>query len=408
MNIHKIVTSALLLYTCLLSGRTHSAIAFDIEEYTSRIIKEHYAPEEREIGFRLGRYVIDGVLRDQPAQVVKDTRYNEVAVRNFSLRSVEDRGLLIDYDLRWQQFEDIPLTNRRYKRAETNCDGSALIGFQASQGSEVVLNAPVLNAPDCTTSGFGVEQVLDYMSQGLTFLASGGEESYGLFDILAGFGTLGFNYVSAVNQTSTTLSDPVRAELFDDSHVKFIESIYKLDDDYNEVYLSDIRYDPDGVWFIFTYPQWLQEATDQISNGLSTSLGLTSTEQIAQSSVAQSFDGRFRAVNDWAGGNGYAGAFPNFHQADYNDGRGVVFGVIALNSGVARGIDVPMSELGNPTTPEERFRAVNDWAGRNGYAGAFPNFHQADYNDGRGVVFGVIALNSGAARGVDVPSSQLE
>ncbi|MDZ7955334.1 MAG: hypothetical protein RMY27_30380 [Nostoc sp. DedQUE09] len=39
------------------------------------------------------------------------------------------------------------------------------------------------------------------------------------------------------------------------------------------------------------------------------------------------------------------GAFPNFHQADYNDGRGVVFGVIALNSGVARAIDVPSNSL---------------------------------------------------------------
>ncbi|MDZ8086401.1 MAG: hypothetical protein RMY16_12690 [Nostoc sp. DedQUE12b] len=66
-----------------------------------------------------------------------------------------------------------------------------------------------------------------------------------------------------------------------------------------------------------------------------------------------------------------------------------------------------MSELGNPRTMEERFRAVNDWAGRNGYAGAFPNFHQADYNDGRGVVFGVIALNSGVARAIDVPSNSL-
>ncbi|MBD2078673.1 hypothetical protein [Leptolyngbya sp. FACHB-17] len=112
---------------------------------------------------------------------------------------------------------------------------------------------------------------------------------------------------------------------------------------------------------------------------------------------------RFRAVNDWAARNGYVAGFPNFHQAD--NGQGVVFGVVLLNSGTAVVRDVPMAELGNPQTNEDRFRAVNDWAIRQGYAAAFPNFHQADH--GQGVVFGVVLLNSGTAVLREIPVSQL-
>ncbi|MES0490911.1 MAG: hypothetical protein ABUK01_13020 [Leptospirales bacterium] len=100
---------------------------------------------------------------------------------------------------------------------------------------------------------------------------------------------------------------------------------------------------------------------------------------------------RFRAVNDYAVRNGFAAGFPNFHQADY--GQGVVYGIILIpkSNNVVR-LDVPAKELGNPSGFEVRFRAVHDYAVRNGYAGGFPNFHQADYNDGRGVVYGVILL----------------
>ena len=52
--------------------------------------------------------------------------------------------------------------------------------------------------------------------------------------------------------------------------------------------------------------------------------------------------------------------------------------------------DVSAAELGNPSNIPERFRAINDWAGRNGYAAAFPNFHEA--NHGQGVVYGSILI----------------
>lgn len=113
-------------------------------------------------------------------------------------------------------------------------------------------------------------------------------------------------------------------------------------------------------------------------------------------------EGRFRAVNDYAGMNGYAGSFPNFHQS--NHGEGLVFGVVLLNNEVAVQQDVSARELNNPTTVEERFRAINDYAGRNGYSAGFPNFHQADH--GSGLVYGAVLLKHGVVRR-DVKASEL-
>ncbi len=108
---------------------------------------------------------------------------------------------------------------------------------------------------------------------------------------------------------------------------------------------------------------------------------------ISQLGTPSSFEARFRAVHDWATRNGYVAGFPNFHQADY--GQGVVYGTILFKEGV-EWRDIPASELGNPANNEARFRAVHDWATRNGYVAGFPNFHQADY--GQGVVYGTILI----------------
>ena len=55
-------------------------------------------------------------------------------------------------------------------------------------------------------------------------------------------------------------------------------------------------------------------------------------------------------------------------------------------------------ELGNPPRHDvgARFRAINDWAGTNGYFAGYPNFHEADY--GQGTVYGTILLKSGMAK----------
>jgi hypothetical protein len=102
-------------------------------------------------------------------------------------------------------------------------------------------------------------------------------------------------------------------------------------------------------------------------------------------------DVRFRQVNDYASVHGFVGGYPNFHQADY--GCGTVFGTFLIRPGAAEWRDVSAAELGYPPGDDigARFRATNDYAFRNGFAGGFPNFHQADY--GQGIVYGTILLH---------------
>jgi murein DD-endopeptidase MepM/ murein hydrolase activator NlpD len=112
---------------------------------------------------------------------------------------------------------------------------------------------------------------------------------------------------------------------------------------------------------------------------------------------------RFRATYDWATRNGYVGGFPNFHEANY--GNGTVYGSILVKASAADWRDIPAAELGNPRTAEERFRATYDWATRNGYVGGFPNFHEADY--GNGTVYGTLLIKPQAAEWRDLYSAQL-
>jgi hypothetical protein len=83
---------------------------------------------------------------------------------------------------------------------------------------------------------------------------------------------------------------------------------------------------------------------------------------------------RFRQVNDYVNVHGFAGGFPNFHQADY--GQGLVYGTFLCRSDSAEWRDVPAAELGNPPGDDvgDRFRATNDYANRHGFAAGFPNF----------------------------------
>ena len=115
-------------------------------------------------------------------------------------------------------------------------------------------------------------------------------------------------------------------------------------------------------------------------------------------------EARFSSVHDWATKNGYAGGFPNFHQADY--GNGVVYGAILIKIDSADQHDISIAELGNPDSVEARFRSVHDWATKNGYAGGFPNFHQADY--GNGVVYGAILIKIDSADQHDIFLSDLQ
>ena len=112
---------------------------------------------------------------------------------------------------------------------------------------------------------------------------------------------------------------------------------------------------------------------------------------------------RFTHVHDYAVLNGFVGGFPNFHEADW--GGGLVFGSILLHSGSAEWRDIFASDLGNPASFEDRFRAVNDYASANGFASGYPTFHEADY--GQGTVYGCILISGDAVEWRDVPVTEL-
>lgn len=118
---------------------------------------------------------------------------------------------------------------------------------------------------------------------------------------------------------------------------------------------------------------------------------------------AEEFRQRFRAASDYAASHGFGGCFPNFEQADH--GRGLVFGHVILRKDEVDYEDVLGNKLASPSDITAFFRSVNDYGRSNGYASAFPNFHQADY--GHGVVYGVILLKTSAARRESVSVSDL-
>ena len=117
---------------------------------------------------------------------------------------------------------------------------------------------------------------------------------------------------------------------------------------------------------------------------------------------------RFRNIYEYAIENGYGAGFPNFHQAEYPD-LGLVYGTVFIKPEAIVGpVHVPSSELGNPSNYEERFRAIYDYAIRNGYGGGFPNFHQAEYPN-LGLVYGTVFIKPEAIVGpVHVPVSKLK
>jgi len=102
---------------------------------------------------------------------------------------------------------------------------------------------------------------------------------------------------------------------------------------------------------------------------------------------------RFRAVNKYASDHGFGGAFPTFYESE-------VCGTLLLK-GVATFRDIPAKDLGNPRSIEDRFRAVNKYASDHGFGGAFPNFNEADSREGK--VYGTWLLKNDAAEFRDIP-----
>ena len=112
---------------------------------------------------------------------------------------------------------------------------------------------------------------------------------------------------------------------------------------------------------------------------------------------------RFRAVNKYAYDHGFDAAFPNFNEADTKEGK--VYGTWLLKKDVAEFRDIPVKDLGDPKSLEDRFRAVNKYASNHGFGGAFPNFNEADTKEGK--VHGTWLLKKDVAEFRDVLTSEL-
>jgi hypothetical protein len=112
------------------------------------------------------------------------------------------------------------------------------------------------------------------------------------------------------------------------------------------------------------------------------------------------FYARMKATQNYATRNGFVGGFPNFYHANY--GNGIVCGTILLPASSAEWRDVLFSEMGNPRLDDigARFRAAHDYARANGFIGGFPNFYHAYYD--RGLVGGLILIKPHAGVWKDV------
>lgn len=117
------------------------------------------------------------------------------------------------------------------------------------------------------------------------------------------------------------------------------------------------------------------------------------------------WDQRFSEAHDYAINHGVAMAFPNFHEADY--GAGIVRGTHLLPGTTVEWRDVPAAEYGGVPVEDvpAMFRAATDYAGRQGFPAAMPNFHSADW--GQGLVYGTFLFRQGSVEWRDVPRDTL-
>lgn len=108
---------------------------------------------------------------------------------------------------------------------------------------------------------------------------------------------------------------------------------------------------------------------------------------------------RLTAAHDYARAQGYAHGYPNFHQADYGDG--LVYGTFFIKEEIVEYQNVFTIDLGikNPTnnvTLDHWFRAVNDYAVKQGFDTGMPNGHWGQNEWGEWVI-GVYLFARGTA-----------
>jgi hypothetical protein len=119
------------------------------------------------------------------------------------------------------------------------------------------------------------------------------------------------------------------------------------------------------------------------------------------------FAGRIRASNTYATNRGFVGGFPNFEHADY--GKGIVCGTILVKKTAAEWRDVPLAQVGGDLNDiPRRFGETHDYAKRNGFVSGFPNLFHADY--GKGIVCGTVLIKPefGVWRDLKIPTTCLK
>jgi hypothetical protein len=119
----------------------------------------------------------------------------------------------------------------------------------------------------------------------------------------------------------------------------------------------------------------------------------------------QNFAERMRACQDYAVANGFIGGYPTYHVGDA--AGTLVLGNMFLTNEFAEFREVPLSELGTPVLNDigARFRSANDYAFRNGFLGGFPTFYDVT-KEGR-IVCGTILIRKEAGEWRDVILAQM-
>jgi hypothetical protein len=205
------------------------------------------------LSFRLGVPIINQLVGRTPSQSIKDTRYNQIEAHDFRLDSIGTDGLRIHASVRWKRFTDKPFGGT-FKTGETDCDSLVLVNAFVNPSHEVAVPSPTVLGTHCSNSGFDLLEVFDILTKTIGFIVSGGKAAPGIFDIFAGFGSLLYNFdVLLIDARQIYQSDPVQYSLATEDRTRYVKELRDLPSINASVFLSQIRYEPKGVWFDFQF-----------------------------------------------------------------------------------------------------------------------------------------------------------
>lgn len=226
----------------------------------------HFDEASNEIGIGVGAPILSHEISKIPNQQPKWTGYDQQEVHHIHLRSIGKNGLVIGFSFRVEQWADIPF---KTKTLEVNCDGQVTCPLHVTADHKIVAKQPLISGADCSSSGIGIVALLDHMGSALTFIISGGKDQFGLLDMLAGIGAAVYDFGAILSDDPLFVSDPVQRAILSERILGYTQMIWDIDDQENEVFLDDIRFEPKGIWLIFKYPQWLEDAIDWILGRMS-------------------------------------------------------------------------------------------------------------------------------------------